>query len=189
MTLGLYRPLTKQGEKVVEKTQGVYLERAGIKFRKAEEKDVPVISELTLEKNLLPRSSEEVRSLLSHYHLAVDAETEEIAGCISTKIYDADAEIISFRVKEKFLGLGIGKELLERQLDLLNNQGEISRIFALSTEEVATRIFLKAGFVKVGIQLFGPKVISDCIRCPKNRFSNVDGKYLCDEIAMIYRPT
>lgn len=163
--------------------------RDKIVLRKAEEKDIPAISGLTLEKNLLPRSAEEVRSLLPYYCVAVDTATGKIAGCISTKVYGADAEIISFRVRENFLGRGIGIDLLKRQLQLLSGQKEITRIFALTTREVAARIFLRAGFIEVGIQLFGPKVLSDCAKCPKNNFSDTDGRHLCDEIAVIYRPS
>jgi N-acetylglutamate synthase-like GNAT family acetyltransferase len=158
---------------------------AGAEFRKAQEKDISAISMLTQRKNLLFRSSAEIRSLLPYYHVAVDIWTGEIAGCVGAKIYGADAEIISFRVKERFLKIGIGRNLLKKQLEFLSNQSEILRIFALTTREIAANNFLKAGFIEVGIQLFGPKVLLDCAKCPKNVFSNE--RHLCNEIAVIYK--
>lgn len=160
---------------------------AGAEFRKAQEKDIPAISTLTQEKNLLFRSSAEIRAFLPYYHVAVDIWTGEIAGCIGAKTYGTDAEIISFRVKERFLKIGIGRDLLKKQLEFLSNQTGILRIFALTTREIAVSNFLKAGFIEVGIQLFEPKVLLDCAKCPKNVFSA--DKHLCNEIAVIYIPS
>ena len=155
-----------------------------IELRKAREKDIFAISQLTIGKNLIFRSPEEVELLLPCYHIAEELGTGKLAGCISTKMYDLDAEIVSFRIEEQFSGLGVGKALFQKQLHFLLSRKSISRIFALTTRKVASMIFLRAGFVEVGIQLFGPKVLLECAKCQKNVF--LDGKHLCDEIAVLY---
>lgn len=155
-----------------------------IEIRKAKEKDVFAISQLTIGENLIFRSPEEVELLLPCYHIAEEVKTGKLAGCISTKMYGLDAEIVSFRVEEQFFGLGIGKALFQKQLHFLLGRKSISRIFALTTRKVASMLFLRAGFVEVGIQLFGPKVLLECAKCQKNVF--LEGKHLCDEIAVLY---
>lgn len=158
-----------------------------VAFERPRRKDIYAISELTRGKNLIYRSPEEVEILLPCYHVAVRAETGEIVGCISAKMYGTDAEIVSYRLNKQFRGQGVGRQLIKMQLQFLVGRAGIERIFALTTKEVAVKIFLKAGFIEVGIQLFGPKVLLECSRCPKNIIS--EGRHLCDEIAVIYRPS
>ena len=153
-------------------------------LRRAEDADIHPISELTRQENLLFRSPEDVEILLPCYHVAENAETGEIIGCISAKMFGHDAEIISFRVRQDFAGIGIGTELLAIELEFLKERESVKRIFSLTTRKVFEGSFSKAGFVEVGIQMFDPKVIQVCSRCPKNVF--VDGKHKCDEIAVMY---
>lgn len=157
----------------------------GAELRKAQERDIPKISALTRGENLLFRSLREIRYLLHYYHVVEDIYTKEITGCIGAKIYDNDAEITSFILEERYRHIGIGRDLLRKQLGFLSSQIEISRIFVLTTREVAQSSFSTEGFVEVGIQLFKPKVLSDCANCRKNVFKN--SKHLCNEIAMIYK--
>lgn len=158
--------------------------KGDVKFRRGDDGDIHAISELTRAENLLFRSPEDVEILLPCYHIAESVETGEIVGCISAKMYGHDAEVISFRVKEDFLGIGIGAELLDIELEFLKERETVKRIFSLTTRKVFAGSFTKAGFVEVGIQMFDPKVVQVCSKCPKNVF--VDGKHLCDEIAVIY---
>lgn len=155
-----------------------------VAVRRGEERDISVISGLTRQENLLFRSPEEVSSLLPSFFVAEHVGSGEVVGCVSATTYGDEAEIVSFRVRDDFLGMGIGGELLSVELAFLKGRDDISRIFALTTRPVFEKSFRKAGFREVGIQLFGPKVAQVCSRCPKNIY--VSGRHLCDEIAVIY---
>jgi N-acetylglutamate synthase-like GNAT family acetyltransferase len=161
--------------------------KGDVTIRKGESGDVSAISALTRQEKLLYRPPEEVEALLPAFFVAEHVGSGGIVGCVSAATYGDEAEIVSFRVRDDFLGMGIGRELLSAELAFLRGREDLSRIFALTTRGVFEKSFRKAGFREVGIQLFGPKVARVCSRCPKNVYEN--GRHLCDEIAVIYDPT
>jgi len=147
--------------------------------------DVFDISELTKGENLRYRPEEEVTVNLKNFFVLKHKQVGLI-GCIGSKTYeDADVEIISLRIKEKFCGngLGFGKKLLRKKLESL--AGVKGRIFALTTPERAEITFLPMGFIKAGILMFGEKIKADCLDCKKNVMEN--GIYKCNEIAVLYK--
>lgn len=150
---------------------------------KARDEHVAAISRLTKGENLRFRPPEEVHSLLSNFLVALDGGNE-VAGCVGSKLYDMDMEIISLRVKKKFLNKGLGKKLLVKKLLSLKAWPKIN-IFALTTEGIADRLFFPLGFIRVGIQLFGPKVLTDCLGCHKNKMKG--SRHLCNEFAVFYQ--
>lgn len=146
-------------------------------------KHVDAISNLTQGINLRFRSPIEVHSLLSNFLVAIDGKND-VVGCVGSKLYDLDMEIISLRVKDEFLFKGLGKKLLTQKLFELKMWPKIN-IFSLTTEALAQRLYYPLGFTKVGIQLFGPKILTDCLECHKNKMEG--GKHLCDELAVLYQ--
>ncbi len=149
----------------------------------ARKQHISRISELTKGDNLRYRPPEEIDSLLSNFLVAIN-EKKEVVGCVGSKLYDLDMEIISIRTIEDFQHQGLGKALLEQKVNGLKKWSRLN-IFALITETSAKKLFFPLGFIKVGIQLFGPKVLTDCLGCPKNRMEG--GVHLCNEIAVLYQ--
>lgn len=145
-------------------------------------KHVFAISELTKGKNLRYRPPEEIDSQISNFLVALD-ENHKVVGCVGSKLYEACVEIISLQVIDGYQQRGLGRELLRRKVRELKKWRNL-RIFALVTEAAAKSLFLPIGFIKVGIQLFGPKVLMDCIGCPKNRMAG--DQHLCNEITVLF---
>ncbi|MDO8593004.1 MAG: GNAT family N-acetyltransferase [bacterium] len=141
------------------------------------------ISELTRGENLCYRSPEEVDSQISNFLVAIN-ERKEVIGCVGSKLYGLNMEIISLMTKKEFRGRGLGTILLQRKVEELRKWDSLN-IFALTTENVAIKLFFPLGFIEVGIQLFGPKVLTDCLGCSKNRMK--EGVHLCNEIAVLYQ--
>jgi amino-acid N-acetyltransferase len=105
---------------------------------------------------------------------AVVERDGEIVGCCALTIIWADlAEVRSLAVDAKFMGKGIGRELVEWSVDEARRL-QIRRLFALTYEQ---GFFAKLGFEVVEKDTLPLKVWSDCVRCPKR-----DG---CDEIAVV----
>lgn len=155
----------------------------GVVIIEARKRHVTAISELTRGENLRYRPPEEVDSHISNFLVALN-EKKEVVGCVGSKLYELNMEIISLRSTPEYKSLGLGKVLLEQKVQELKKWGRLN-IFALTTEVVANRLFYPLGFIKVGIQLFGPKVLTDCLGCPKNK---MEGKiHLCNEIAVLYK--
>lgn len=167
-------------KKLLNTTKGV------IRIDMAQECHVEAISGLTKGENLLFRSPEEVRKMLPCYLVALN-DLSEVVGCVSAKWYGYHAEIVSFRVVDQYQHVGIGDALLQNEIQLLQRMPFVERIFALSTNHVAESCFAPLGFIEVGIQLFGWKVLLECSKCPKNIIGN-DGKHQCNEIALLFHP-
>ena len=103
---------------------------------------------------------------------AVVERDGDIVGCCALTIIWADlAEVRSLAVDAKFMGKGIGRELVKWSVDEARRL-HIRRLFALTYEQ---GFFAKLGFEVVEKDTLPLKVWSDCVRCPKR-----DG---CDEIA------
>ena len=160
-----------------------YIIRKGkVVIKEAVKHQVEIISELTIGENLHYRSPEEVASLLANFLVALD-EKKEVVGCVGSKLYDLNMEIIALRTTEEFRNQGLGKILLTQKLEALKLWPKIT-IFALTTEDLAKNLFFPLGFIEIGIQLFGPKVLTDCLGCHKNKM--VGAKHLCNELAVLY---
>jgi N-acetylglutamate synthase-like GNAT family acetyltransferase len=157
-----------------------------VKIRKASAGDRFEISRLTKKfSTTLPREPEEILRLAGNFYVA-ENEKGRIVGCCGFKAWDSDAEIISLVVDEPYQKKGVARMLLREILGWIKNANNVKKIFALTTEGVAQRIFKPVGFFPAGIQMFSLKVAKDCKRCPKNRL-NSKKHYLCDEIALLYK--
>lgn len=114
--------------------------------------------------------------IYEHLQTFVVARNEQkVVGCCALHIiWNNLAEIKSLAVSKEYMGKGVGRELVQKQLSLADELG-ISNIFTLTLEPV---FFEKLGFKKVNKQALPMKVWSDCARCPKQN--------QCDEVAMMY---
>ena len=98
----------------------------------------------------------------------------KIVGCVGLTIIWADlAEVRSLAVESRFIGRGIGRQLVQWTVDEARRLG-IRKLMALTYEQV---FFEKLGFEVVPKESLPLKVWSDCVRCPKRGH--------CDEIAMV----
>jgi amino-acid N-acetyltransferase len=106
---------------------------------------------------------------------AVSEEADgTVTGCTALTVIWADlAEVRSLAVDEKHIGKGIGRKLVEWNIEEARRM-QIRRIMALTYEQ---GFFEKLGFVVVPKETLPLKVWSDCVRCPKR-----EG---CDEIAVV----
>ncbi|MFA6171093.1 MAG: GNAT family N-acetyltransferase [Patescibacteria group bacterium] len=154
-----------------------------VEICKARTEDAFQISELTRQSNLIHRTPEEIESRIADFLTAKISGT--VLACVGAKHYDLDAEIIALRTAPNFENLGLGKIVLGVIRAELVKQKK-RKIFALTTEIVAQKLFFPLGFIKVGIQLFGPKILNDCLKCPKN-IIGPEGNHLCNEIAVLYQ--
>jgi amino-acid N-acetyltransferase len=103
----------------------------------------------------------------------VAEENEEIIGCGALYIYMKElAEIRSLAVKEKYLGNGVGKKIVEHLCHEAKNLG-INEIFTLTLKP---EFFEKIGFSKVEMKKLPQKIWKDCVNCTK--FPK------CDEVAL-----
>lgn len=155
-------------------------------IRRATAVDTKAISELTRKNRrvMLFRSPAKLKSLISNYFVA-ESPDGSIIGCCGAKIYPGgDAEIISLAVKKGHREKGIGDALLKYVLRAALKKKTVKRVLALTTPEVA-KFFHRNGFIGAGIQLFHEKILEDCRKCPRNKLGK-SGKYLCNEIALIY---
>lgn len=154
-----------------------------LKIIKADFRNVAVISHFTEKSsNTISRGQDEIRSLFNNFFML--ANEKEFVGCGGWKRWRTDAEIVAFFIEDNYRRQGLAIEMLSACIEDIKNHSEIKRIFALATSEVAQRVFLPNEFQKVGIQLFNWKILKDCRKCLKNCVR--DGKYLCDEVALLY---
>ena len=155
------------------------------KLRKASKRDSAGISKLTQKfSTTLSRSPKEILRLAGNFYV-VENQNGKMIGCCGFKVWDNDAEIISLIVNKPYQGRGVAKKLLKGIIGQLKKTKNVKYIFALATSDVAQRIFIPAGFIPAGIQMFNQKVAKDCKRCRKNKL-NSKNQYLCDEIALLY---
>ena len=106
---------------------------------------------------------------------AVVEEDGKIIGCVGVTIIWADlAEVRSLAVDGRYIGKGVGKQLMQWAISEARRMG-IRKLMALTYEQ---NFFTKFGYEVVPKENLPLKVWSDCVRCPKR-----DG---CDEIAMVF---
>lgn len=157
-----------------------------IMIRKAKKADINALSDLIKrhEDVMLFRSPAALRKLLKNYFAAI-SEDGRIVGCCGFKIYPGgDAEIISLAVERKYRNLGIGTKLIKKATREAVNRKSVKRIMTF-TNPLAISLFKNNNFVEAGVQLFHEKILEDCRKCPRNKFGK-NGKYLCNEVAVIY---
>ena len=105
---------------------------------------------------------------------AVVEQDGQVVGCCAVTIIWADlAEVRSLAVDGRFIGRGIGRQLVEWCVEEARRL-HIRKLMSLTYEQ---RFFEKLGFEVVPKESLPLKVWSDCVRCPKR-----EG---CDEIAMV----
>ena len=145
--------------------------------RKAVEDDVPAIHSL-LERYadlgiVLRRSREDILYYLANFFVAENADG--VCACAAVRDFGNDLlEVRSLVVSPELQGHGIGRELMNRVIAVVNASRVSWRLFTLTKEPA---FFGKLGFSVVEREMFPEKIWSDCRNCPKrNR---------CDEIALI----
>ena len=105
---------------------------------------------------------------------AVVEQDGQVVGCCAVTIIWADlAEVRSLAVDSRYIGRGIGRQLVEWCVEEARRL-HIRKLMSLTYEQ---RFFEKLAFEVVPKESLPLKVWSDCVRCPKR-----EG---CDEIAMV----
>lgn len=156
-----------------------------IKIRKAKSSDKIAISRLTKKyPDTLDRSPRQIARMIGQFIVAVN-EKSEIVGCCGFQLFSGDAEIIAWIVEKKYRGNDVGEKILLSIIDDLKKKKGIRNIFVVTVPMLAKKYFEPLGFSPTGLQMFSEKVLSDCQKCPKNRFKN--GKYQCNEIALVLK--
>ncbi len=91
---------------------------------------------------LLPRTYNELESLLGHFFIAealTDTSERELVGCAALDIYNRKlAEIRSLAVSPRARGLGVGKKLVDACVALAHEK-DIFEIMAISSKEAFFR--------------------------------------------------
>ncbi len=110
---------------------------SGIKIRHAEAIDAEALSlfitPFVSEGKLLPRTVQELMSLLPHCFLA--ESTDGIVACAALEIYSPKlAEIRSLAVSPVYQGSGIGKRLVERCVELAKEL-QVLEVMAITSSE------------------------------------------------------
>jgi amino-acid N-acetyltransferase len=109
-----------------------------VKLRRAEPADLPAVLSL-LERYKLPTAG--VADGFSHF-LVAEAD-RKLVGVAGLELYDGSALLRSVAVEERWRGSGVGRELVERALDLARERG-IEDIYLLTS--TAEDYFPKFGF-------------------------------------------
>jgi amino-acid N-acetyltransferase len=149
---------------------------AVLHLRDAELRDVPAITALINHYaalgQMLPRKAESVARNL-HEFIVADAP-ERVVACGALHHWDQEsAEVRSLAVAEEFAGRGMGKQIVNRLLEM-GRERKFSYAFALTLQ---VRFFEKLGFEVVKKSVLPQKVWGDCIICPF--------LYNCHETAML----
>ena len=147
-------------------------------IRKAKIGDVVPIQKMlthfSQQGKLLARSLSELYTNIRDIFVAVDAETEQVIGCVSLHImWDNLAEVRSLAVLDSFHRRGVGRQLVGACIEEARELG-IGRIFTLTYEY---GFFQRLGFEIVDKNVFPQKIWADCLHCPK--FPD------CDETALV----
>ncbi|MFH0732409.1 MAG: N-acetyltransferase [Candidatus Omnitrophota bacterium] len=121
---------------------------------------------------MLMRPLMQIYEEIRDYFVALKGKT--VIGCCALHVCWKDlAEIKALAVKPKFKGKGIGRMLVEANLQEAVNI-KIKKVFCLT---YIPRFFRKFGFRKIDKKYLPHKIWNECINCPK--FPK------CDEVSMI----
>ena len=148
-----------------------------INVRPAFESDVTAICELlaTYAKDaiVLPRSEADVLDHLGNFVIA--EHVDKLVGCAAVRDFGNNLfEVRSLALREQYIGLGLGREMMEEIIKRLRREKAPCRLFALTYR---APFFRKLGFHDVDKNIFPEKIWSDCVKCPK--------KDHCDEDALL----
>lgn len=148
-----------------------------INVRPAFASDVTAICELlaTYAKDgiVLPRSEADVLEHLGNFVVA--EHVDKLVGCAAVRDFGNKLfEVRSLALKEQYIGLGLGREMMEEIIKRLRHEKAPCRLFALTYR---APFFRKLGFHDVDKNIFPEKIWSDCVKCPK--------KDHCDEDALL----
>jgi len=124
---------------------------------------------------MLPRTMLSIYENIRDFQVAVaDNDDARVIGCSALHFTWGDmAEIRSLAVDEAEAGAGIGRALVEANIEEARAQG-IVQVYAFT---YVTRFFARLGFRVVPHESMPRKVWMDCINCPKFN--------CCDETAMV----
>ncbi len=156
---------------------------AGAKYiRRADFNDISVIYDIIKEnqEEVLPRSIPDILGMFDRFYLYDDGE---VRGAISWQVLpvmdlmepDFCLEVISFSVRRKDQGKGIGTVLLNHVLEILKDFNP-DRIIVLTFHSA---FFEKFGFIKTSKEFLYPKIYLGCINCTKYK-----SPLTCPEVAM-----
>lgn len=124
---------------------------------------------------LLDRSEEDITHYLKNFTVAVD-ENSDLLGCMAVRDFGSDLlEVRSLAIRRDLRKSGIGRKLIAKAIERLDNDRQTYRLFALTLQP---GFFERLGFEIVEKELFPEKIWADCSHCPK--------RDRCDEIAVIY---
>ena len=133
-----------------------------------------LINNFALEGLMLSKSYSTLYEILPEFVVAIDTESQKVAGCGALHCTWAElAEIRSLAVSKDFQRRGIGGEIVKRLIEDGKKLG-VKKFFTLTYN---TDFFASVGFQIVPKETLPQKIWSDCISCP--HFPN------CHEIAMI----
>jgi amino-acid N-acetyltransferase len=122
---------------------------------------------------ILLRSIDDIKSNISNFIVAV--ADNRVIGSITYYDYEKNLiEVRSLAVEESFHRLGIGRELLLKLIDQVNDKKEI-KIFTLTYRP---DFFEKNGFIVVSKESFPEKIWKDCDKCRDRE--------KCGETALVY---
>ena len=138
---------------------------AVMRMREAEPRDVPTIAGLINHYaalgQMLPRKDESVAQNL-HEFIVAEAR-EQVMACGALHHWDQDsAEVRSLAVAEEYAGRGMGKQIVNRLLEM-GRERKFRYAFALTLQ---VRFFEKLGFEVVKKSVLPQKIWGDCIICP-----------------------
>ena len=148
-----------------------------IKVRPAFKSDVPAIKNLLAfyakDGIVLPRSEQDILDHLENFVIA--EHVDKLVGCAAVRDFGNNLfEVRSLALKGQYIGLGLGREMMEEIIKRLRREKAPCRLFALTYR---APFFRKLGFHDVDKNIFPEKIWSDCVKCPK--------KDHCDEDALL----
>ncbi|MCQ2379673.1 MAG: GNAT family N-acetyltransferase [Victivallaceae bacterium] len=148
--------------------------------RQATEADVRSIADLLAPYAkagvVLARDEDNIRHYLANFRVAERAD--RLVGCVAVRDFGCNLyEVRSLVVADDCKGTGIGRMLVENEIDRL---GKIEEKWKLFTLTLSPGFFAKLGFREVDKGMFPEKIWCDCAKCPR-----LDR---CDEVAMLLTP-
>ena len=148
-----------------------------INVRAAYKSDAPAIQQLLAhyakDGIVLPRSEQDILDHLENFVVA--EHVDKLVGCAAVRDFEnALFEVRSLALKDEYIGLGLGREMMDEIIVRLRQDKAPCRLFALTYQ---APFFRKLGFHDVEKEIFPEKIWSDCVNCPK--------KDHCDEDALL----
>lgn len=139
---------------------------AAPRLRSAILEDVPAIAALldgwARRGLVLPRSIGQLYRNFREFHVAT--RVDQVVGSVALRLYSPElAEVGALAVDEAHHGAGIGRMLVESQIEQARRLG-LQRVFALTLQE---EFFHRLGFRTVSVTEFPEKIAADCATCAK----------------------